>query len=130
MSEHNHEESHHFIVPVKYYLGTFVGLLILTFLTVWISHFHFGALNIFIAMAIACVKASLVVGFFMGLHWEKGFNRIIFFGSLLFLAIFIVFTLSDPATRGDIEPAEKGVYGIKPIVKPLDHSTQQNSSHH
>lgn len=132
MSKHNHDESHHFIVPLKYYVGTFVSLLFLTVITVAAAQFDFGAANIFVALLIASIKAGLVVGFFMGLHWEKGFNRILFFGSFLFLAIFIVFTWSDPATRGDIDPVEKGVHGIKSNVKLIsnyDNAHHGESSH-
>jgi len=128
----NHDDSHHFIVPLKYYVGTFIGLLLLTFITVWSAQYDFGStINIIIAMAIASVKASLVVGFFMGLHWDKGFDRIIFFSSLIFLGIFIVITWSDPATRGDIEPLEKGVHGIQSNVKIItDYDSHHSDSSH
>jgi cytochrome c oxidase subunit IV len=128
MSEHNNDHSHHFIVPLKFYVGTFIGLIFLTIITVWIAQYDFGALNILIAMLIAALKASLVIGFFMGLHWEKGFNRIMFLSSLIFLAIFIVFTLSDPATRGDIDPVEHGVHGINSNVKII--TDPHHQAHH
>jgi cytochrome c oxidase subunit IV len=127
MSEHNSDHSHHFIVPLKYYIGTFGGLLFLTLITVWLAQYDFGALNIVIAMLIASTKASLVIAFFMGLRWEKGFNRVMFFSSLIFLGIFIIFTLSDPATRGDIDPVEKGVFGIQSNVKLITHD---GDNHH
>jgi len=68
----SHQHSH-FIVPVKYYIGTFLSLLVLTFVTVTISRFDFGTFNIVVAMLVAIVKASLVISFFMGLRWDKGF---------------------------------------------------------
>eukprot|EP01051_Picozoa_sp_SAG22_P032089 SAG22_NODE_13352_length_409_cov_1.741935_1_plen_82_part_01 len=52
----------HFIVPVSYYVMVLVALLILTVVTVVIAQFDFGSFNILVAMLVAVVKASLVVG--------------------------------------------------------------------
>ena len=114
----NNEHSH-FIVPVKYYVGTFIALLFLTFITVFVAQFDFGALNLPIAMFVAFIKASFVAIIFMGLKWDNAFNKIILLSTLLFLGIFILFTFADTFTRGDIEPAEKGIHSIKSPVKPL-----------
>ena len=110
--------SGHHIVPISYYIGTFGGLIVLTLITVAASRIHFGgALNIIIAMGIACLKAMLVILFFMGLKWDKGFNRVAFFASLLFLMIFITFTLSDILTRGSSDSREIGNHSFKTPVK-------------
>ncbi|MFT5171276.1 MAG: cytochrome c oxidase subunit 4 [Candidatus Marinamargulisbacteria bacterium] len=118
MSETHDEHSHHFIIPLKYLLGTFVGLLILTFITVIASRFDFGSFNLLIAICIAVVKASLVGLFFMGLRWDKGFNVLILIGSLIFLGIFFVLTFSDTAFRGTIHPSESGTHNIRKLVQP------------
>lgn len=124
-------QSHHFVPPLKYYVGTFVALLALTVVTVAVTHFDFGVFNIVIAMVIAVIKASLVCSFFMGLWWDKkGFNRIIFLGSLLFLIIFISFTLFDVKTRGDIEPVEEGVHHYRSPVKVVESGLHAVEAHH
>lgn len=76
-----------------------IALLVLTALTVGASRIHFGSANMLIAMAIACVKASLVIAFFMHLRWDTGINKIVFLSAFLFLSLLFIFTLGDQATR-------------------------------
>ncbi|MHC5005586.1 MAG: cytochrome C oxidase subunit IV family protein, partial [Planctomycetota bacterium] len=91
------------IVPVRYLVATGLALLVLTVVTVWIAQFHFGAANIFVALAIAVLKASLVVLFFMHLRWDRPFNSFIFIASIAFVALFIAFALTDTIEyRGDL----------------------------
>ena len=52
-----------------------------------------------IAMAIASVKASLVIAFFMHLKWDTAINKIVFLSSFLFLSLLFIFTLADQFTR-------------------------------
>ena len=54
----------HFVIPLKYYVITLVALLVLTVITVLVAQFDFGFLNIYIAMAVAAVKAAFVIFFF------------------------------------------------------------------
>jgi cytochrome c oxidase subunit 4 len=63
-----------------------------------------GAANVVIAMAIATFKASLVCLFFMQLKYDKKFNLIAFLSSLIFLGLFLGFTLIDIKFRQDPEP--------------------------
>ncbi|MHC5028152.1 MAG: cytochrome C oxidase subunit IV family protein [Planctomycetota bacterium] len=100
-ADHDHGVGH--VVPLKILFATGTALLFLTFVTVWIAGFDFGAANIGIAMAVACLKASLVVLFFMHLRWDRPFNSFIFVGSIFFVGIFIAFALADSiAYRGDV----------------------------
>ncbi len=75
------------------------ALLVLTVITVGASRVDFGAANMLIAMAIASVKASLVIAFFMHALWDTAINKIVFLSSFLFLSLLFVFTLADLATR-------------------------------
>ena len=59
-----------------------------------------------VAMAVATVKASLVVLFFMHLKYDEPFNGLIFVGTLIFLGIFIVLTMADFQERGRVNPIE------------------------
>ncbi|MCL2645948.1 MAG: cytochrome C oxidase subunit IV family protein [Phycisphaerales bacterium] len=83
------------IVPFKILLRVFFALVILTVLTVTASEFNFGRFNLFIALTIAVLKASLVLLFFMHLFWDKPFNAIVFIGCLIFVALFIGLALLD-----------------------------------
>jgi cytochrome c oxidase subunit 4 len=120
---HSHE--HHITGP-KTYLGVLIGLLILTVITVWAAGIDFGSLNVVIALLIATMKGSLVALFFMHLRHDK-FNAIIFIGGLFFLAVFLIFSLFDIATRqtvlpGNLKQPVKEFPGA-PLNKPIQPST-------
>ncbi|HEX6985290.1 MAG TPA: cytochrome C oxidase subunit IV family protein, partial [Planctomycetaceae bacterium] len=77
-------------------IAVFVALVALTFLTVWQgTQLELGRLELVIVLAIATVKASLVVLFFMHLRYDKPLNVIVFLSSLLFVALFLGGTLTD-----------------------------------
>jgi cytochrome c oxidase subunit 4 len=88
-----HEAAH--VVPLKVLAGVFGGLVVMTVVTVVASRFDFGEWNLAIALAIAVVKASLVVLVFMHLLWDRPFNAIVFVGCLIFVGLFIGLTLLD-----------------------------------
>jgi cytochrome c oxidase subunit 4 len=83
------------VVPVWLLAAVFGALLVLTCLTVAVAQFDLGNLNLYVALAIATVKASLVVLFFMHLFWDRPFNAMIFIGCLLFVSLFIGVSLTD-----------------------------------
>ncbi len=83
------------IVPAKTLVATGLALLVLTLITVWAAKIDLGNLNIWIALAIAVLKASLVVLFFMHLRYDRPFNGFVFVTYLEFVAIFISFALTD-----------------------------------
>jgi cytochrome c oxidase subunit 4 len=103
-------------------------LLILTVITVTVSRFDFGAMNIYVAMAVAVVKAMLVILIFMGMKWDTGFIRIIFVFTVIFMGIFMAFTLADINSRGDVDMIQNGVHNIQSPVKPM--TTHEASSEH
>ncbi|MCY2978665.1 MAG: cytochrome C oxidase subunit IV family protein [Planctomycetota bacterium] len=76
-------------------LTVFFALLILTCLTVYQSQFDLGNMEIWMSLTIATVKAGLVIAFFMHLLWDKPLNMIIILGSLIFVALFLGFTMMD-----------------------------------
>src|SRR4051812_17476014 len=83
------------VVPFKTLLSIFIGLTLLTIITVAASTINFGEANLVVALGIAVVKASLVVLYFMHLRWDKPFNSIVFIGCLIFVALFISLALLD-----------------------------------
>jgi len=92
--DHGHGLSH--VAPIKALLGTWIALMILTLVTVAVTRVDFGSsMNLGIAMAIAVVKATLVVLFFMHLRYDRIFHSVIFIGFILAAALFIGFTLMD-----------------------------------
>jgi cytochrome c oxidase subunit IV len=91
---HAHQHVGH-VVPFKILFGVFVALTVLTVITYGASLVDFGELNLVVALAIAVVKASLVVLFFMHLVWDRPFNAIVFIGCLIFVGLFLGLALLD-----------------------------------
>ena len=90
------------ILPLNLYLAVGSGLLVLTVITVVVAQMDFGPMNLLIAMGIAVIKATLVAMFFMHLKYDNKIYMLVFSGSLLFLGVFIIFTMFDTLRRGDI----------------------------
>lgn len=82
-------------MPIWMLLTVFVALLGLTVLTVFQSQFDLGNMEVWMSLTIATVKAGLVIAFFMHLLWDKPLNAIIILGSLIFVALFLGFTMMD-----------------------------------
>ena len=97
-SEH-HADDHHgisHVASIKVLVGTGGSLLLLTLVTVLATKIDFGAnINLGIAMAIAVLKATLVVLFFMHLKYDKLFHSVVFVSAILAAALFVGFTLMD-----------------------------------
>jgi cytochrome c oxidase subunit IV len=92
MSEH--------IVSVRIYFLILLALLVGTFLTVVAGKTDFpGPLNVIIALTIACVKATLVILYFMHMRYSKRLVWIIFVSALFWMGILFALTLSDYWTR-------------------------------
>ena len=99
MSEHTKDGVH--ISSVRLLVVVWIALMIGTWLTVSATYVDLGALNIWIGLAIATVKAVLVALYYMHLRWDKPFNGFVFLSAFFFLAIFIGITLMDTAHYQD-----------------------------
>ena len=90
----------HRVVPVKVYAAVFLALLALTVTTVAVSKLDLGEYNFIAAMTIAVVKGTLVVAFFMDLRGASSMTKLFAAAGLFWLAILLVFILSDYLSRG------------------------------
>src|SRR3954466_14079551 len=89
-------EMHVHVVPPWLLLSVFGALLVLTFMTVAITHFDFGrTINVWVALGIAVAKAALVALFFMHLRWDSPFNGLVCMAAFFFVALFIGITVLD-----------------------------------
>ena len=95
---------HAHISSVPFYVAVFLGLLVLTGITVGQSYVDLGSLSIAIVILIATMKASLVVTFFMHLKWDNKFNVLMFLAGILFIGVFFAYTMNDTNGRGDHDP--------------------------
>lgn len=89
-----HHEGYH-VVSVKLLVGVFLALMVLTFLTVAAIWVDLGEFNIWLAMIIATIKATLVSLYFMHLRWDRPFNLFSLVGSVFFVALFLGFCMRD-----------------------------------
>jgi cytochrome c oxidase subunit 4 len=87
------------IVPIRTYFVIFGLLMLGTYLTVQAAFLDLGVFNTPIALAIAITKATVVVLYFMHVKYSPRLTRIVVMGSLLWLALLLVMTLGDYATR-------------------------------
>ena len=92
-------EQHEHLVPYRTFLIVWGVLLVLTVITVAVSRFDLGALNIWVALAVATVKSTLVVAFFMHLKYEQPLFKLALVVAVAILAIFIGLTFFDVLYR-------------------------------
>ena len=115
MADHSHDTTHaHPENPIKYYIGVFALLMVLTILTYLVAlkdlevlaanvpvlkHVS-GVLNALVALTIAVIKATAVVLIFMHVRWSSRLTQVIAVASVFWLLIMLSFTISDYFTRG------------------------------
>ena len=87
------------IVPTKIYYRVALALLVLFILTVAVAYVDLGPLNIYIAVTIALIKATLVVLYFMHVRYHTRLTWIFASAGFIWLLILFALTLSDYATR-------------------------------
>ncbi len=95
---HANDASHPLVghlVPVSTLVATASALLVLTFITVAVRYIDIGEFNIWVAIAIAVVKAALVASFFMHLRWDRPFNLLVFVGCVAFVVLMMAFCVLD-----------------------------------
>jgi cytochrome c oxidase subunit 4 len=83
------------------YLAIITTLLILTGLTVAAAFVNLGRFNIFVALLIATVKATLVVLIFMHAKYAPERTKLVIIAGIFWLALLLFMTLSDYASRVD-----------------------------
>jgi len=101
----SHAEHH--IIPIKTLTAVILTLAALTVVTVLVAQLDLGPLNVPVALAIAGVKASLVVAIFMGLKYDTRTNALVLAVGSIFVLVFIVFVLLDTSFRGDTSATER-----------------------
>ena len=82
------------------YFLVFLALMVGTALTVGVTYVDLGWFNLPLALAIATVKALLVIMFFMHLKDHPKLIKVTFGAAFFFFLILIAHTLSDYLSRG------------------------------
>ena len=77
-------------------LGIVLAVLLgLTFISVWVTGFHFGALSVAVALLIASIKVATVIVHFMHLRFESLFLKLMVTGVFAIFALVIILTFVD-----------------------------------
>jgi len=114
MSEH--DNTNH-IVPPRTYLVIILTLMGLTAITVTAAFKDLGQFNIVVALAIATIKATLVVLFFMHAKYSPQRTQLVIIAGIFWLLILLFMTMSDYVSRIDY----RGVrFPISQIQRPMD----------
>jgi cytochrome c oxidase subunit 4 len=122
--EHTHEHAYH--PPISLYYKIFGALMILTAITVAVAFQDFGVFNNVIALAIAGIKTTLVVLFFMHVKYESKLTKLFAAAGFIWLAILLAFTLQDTETRRH----DPGPKGWAPLPKDIVRSAPAHGSSH
>ena len=88
------------VQPLRVYFGVFAALMALTALTVFAAFVNLGPANNFVALAIAVVKSTLVILFFMHVKGNTKLVPIVILSGVFFLLIMFLFLAADYGTRG------------------------------
>jgi cytochrome c oxidase subunit 4 len=92
MSEH--------IIPSKTYYTIWIILLLLTGLTAWVATVDLGPLHTVVALAIATVKAVIVVLFFMHVKYtSEKLTKVVIVSAIFWLLILLALSMVDYGTR-------------------------------
>jgi len=90
-----HEPHAAHVMPVWLLGAVWLALMVLTFITVKATEVDLGNFNLWLAMIIATVKATLVALYFMHMRHDKPFHVVVFISSLVFVMLFVSFALLD-----------------------------------
>jgi len=91
----------HAPVPNATFIAVWVGLLLLTSVTVAASVLFPGKVGIGVAMVVTPVKAALILLWFMHLKYEKPVFKFMFLSAMLILAIVMGLTFFDYSFLGE-----------------------------
>jgi cytochrome c oxidase subunit IV len=91
MSEH--------VTSRKTYYLIYAVLIVLTGTTTVMAYVDLGAFNVYLALTIAVIKATLVILFFMHVKDAAGITTVYVAAGFFWLAILILLTVTDYMTR-------------------------------
>ena len=88
------------VAPKSLYYLIFLALMIGTGLTVLVAKFDLGPLNNIVMLSVACVKALLVILFFMHVRWGSRLTWVVAGSGFFWLLILFSITMADYMSRG------------------------------
>ena len=98
-TKETHQDSEVHIVRPPVYLAIFGALMVLTAVTTGLAFINLGVFNPVIALAIACLKASLVVLFFMHIKYSSKLMKLTVGAGVFTFLILVGMSMSDYISR-------------------------------
>lgn len=89
----------HHVSPVSLYITIFLLLMVMTGVTVGAAYVDLGVLNLPVAVAIACFKATIVILYFMHVKYSSKIIQLTAATGFFFLIILFGITITDYMTR-------------------------------
>jgi cytochrome c oxidase subunit 4 len=96
-TEPTHHDEH--IVSPKVYGVIFGALLLGTAITVGASYLELGDFNVIVALAIACIKAVLVILFFMHVKYSSRLTKLTVAAGFFTFFVLITMSMTDYISR-------------------------------
>lgn len=88
------------ISPKSVYYSIFGALMVLTGVTVAAAYVNLGNLNFPVALAIATLKATLVILYFMHVKYSSHLTKLVIITGLFFVSLLMIETMVDYVSRG------------------------------
>ncbi len=90
--EKQHKEH---LIPYGTYVLVWLSLISLTVLTVTIAGIEIGRIALFVALAIAAIKSTLVISYFMHIKFDDLIFKLFLLVALVTLASIFILTATD-----------------------------------
>jgi cytochrome c oxidase subunit 4 len=95
----DHDQAGHHIVSPAVYAVIFGSLLVLTGATVGAAYVDLGIFNPVVALLIACIKAVLVILFFMHVFYSSRLMKLTVAAGFFTFLVLITMTMTDYISR-------------------------------
>jgi cytochrome c oxidase subunit 4 len=105
-------EVYEHVSPMSSYIKVLGALFVLTGLTYAVSFADLGPASLWVAMGVAFAKATLVCMYFMHLRYDERYHVFVFLSTLIFVAIFFMFTIFDLNSRDRLNDEQETFFRI------------------
>jgi cytochrome c oxidase subunit 4 len=86
-------------IPVRTYFIIYLALMFLLALTIAVAFVNLGPFSVIVALAIAAVKAILILLYFMHVRFSSALTKLFAFAGFFWLLILFSLTFHDYLTR-------------------------------
>jgi cytochrome c oxidase subunit IV len=87
------------VVSWKVYLAIFAGLCVLTAVSVVVTGYDFGPLNLLVALGVSVAKSTLVILYFMHARYSPKPTGVVIAAAIAFFVILVFLTMTDYVSR-------------------------------